>query len=289
MRPNDLTRPVLRWHGGKWALAPWILKHFPPHRFYLEPFGGAASMLLRKPRSYSEVYNDLDQTLVGLFRVLRDPVASERLARLLELTPFARDEFEAAYERSDDPVEDARRTIVRSFMGFGSDSTSGHYRTGFRCNVTRSGSTPARDWAGYPDALRDIVERLSGVVIENRPASEVIARFDLPDTLIYVDPPYMAETRSAGNRRRCGPGTAAWHVYKHELEDADHAQLLDQLRSCAGMVVLSGYASKLYDETLPDWLRIERKAYADGGRARTEVLWMNPAAADRLPAPALFD
>mgnify|MGYP000205820787 CR=1 FL=1 len=126
------SRPVLRWHGGKWLLAPWIIEHFPPHRVYVEPFGGAASVLLRKPRSYGEVYNDLDEDVVNLFRVLRSDRAGE-LVEALRLTPFARREFNDAYAPTDNELELARQLIVRSFMGFDS---AGHNRdngrTGFR-------------------------------------------------------------------------------------------------------------------------------------------------------------
>jgi hypothetical protein len=150
------TRPVLRYHGGKWRLAPWIISHFPAHRVYVEPFGGAASVLMRKPRAYAEVYNDLDGELVALFRVLRDETQAAALVRAVSLTPFAREEFAASYEPSGDPVEQARRTVIRAFMGFGSNA---HVRaTGFRANSNRSGTTPARDWANYPDALVAIIE-----------------------------------------------------------------------------------------------------------------------------------
>lgn len=165
-------RPILRWHGGKWRLAPWIIEQMPHHRIYVEPFGGAASVLLRKPRSYAEVYNDLDDEVVNLFQVLRSD-RSHDLIDLLRLTPFAESEFRTAYEPAYDPVERARRIIIRSFMGFGSN---GHQRrTGFRSNSNRSGTTPARDWRNYPDALAMIVDRLSGVVIQNRDAREVMA------------------------------------------------------------------------------------------------------------------
>ena len=260
------TRPVLRWHGGKWLLAPWIIGHFPPHRVYVEPFGGAASVLMRKRRSYAEVYNDLDRNAVNLFQVLRSDRAAE-LVEAIRLTPFARDEFMAAYEASDDPVERARRLIVRSFMGFGSN---GHERsTGFRANSNRSGTTPAHDWSNYPDALLRVVERLRGVVIENREAREVMAAHDGPHTLHYVDPPYVFDTRADLTKD-----------YAHELSDDDHHELLTFLRSLTGAVVLSGYPSPMYDRALPDWRRIERKALADGARERTEVLWINRGAND---------
>lgn len=275
---SALTRPVLRWHGGKWMLAPWIIEHFPPHRIYVEPFGGAASVLLRKARSYAEVYNDLDGEVVNLFRVLRGPEAFE-LVRQIRLTPFARDEFNAAYDEAVEPLEMARRLIIRSFMGFGSDGATVPYRTGFRANSRRSGTTPAHDWANYPDALLAVIDRLSGVVIERRDALAVMSAHDGPETLHYVDPPYLPETRTSGAR---GPSGG---VYRHELDPDDHSALLEGLKRLSGMVVLSGYPSALYDDALTGWRRIERKALADGARERTEVLWINPAACEALGKP----
>lgn len=274
------TRPVLRWHGGKWKLAPWIIAHLPPHRVYVEPFGGAASVLLRKSRSYAEVYNDLDDDVVGLFRVLRDEGAAARLVSSLELTPFGRVEFLAAYETTDDPVEAARRLIIRSFMGHGSDAHT--WLTGFRANSNKSGTTPAHDWVNLPPALRLAISRLQGVIIEHRPALDVMKQHDAADTLHYLDPPYLHETRS--QRARRSPGGI--RVYRHEMSDTEHAELLAAIAQLAGMVVLSGYPSPLYDDALPGWRRVEASALADGARPRTEVLWINPAAAARLEAPA---
>lgn len=275
------TRPVLRWHGGKWRLAPWIISHFPAHRVYVEPFGGAASVLIRKPRSYAEIYNDLDDEAVCLFRILRDRQLASDLRDLLRLTPFARSEFKAAYEPADEPIEIARRLIVRSFMGFGSNAHAsqqkGHRSTGFRANSNRSGTTPAHDWLGYPDALEALIVRLNGVVIENRPATEIMAKHDGPEALHYVDPPYLPETRARGNRY-----DLAWRMYRHELSRDDHAELLMFLDELSGMVVLSGYPDPLYDDALPNWRRVEMETYADGARGRTEVLWLNPACAAAL-------
>lgn len=255
------TRPVLRWHGGKWLLAPWIMQHMPQHRVYVEPFGGAASVLLRKPRAYAEIYNDLDDDVVNLFRVLRSDRA-ECLVTALRLTPFASSEFFAAYGDADDEVERARRLIIRSFMGFGSNAT--HKKSGFRSSSNRSGTTPARDWLNYPDQLGAIVERLRGVTITNRDACEVMAAHDAPETLHYVDPPYVFATRAD-----------AAADYAHEMTDGQHRDLLTFLRTLKGKVMLSGYPCQMYDDALPGWVRIERKHLADGARGRTEVLWMN--------------
>ena len=230
-------RPLVRYHGAKWKIAKWVISHFPPHVAYVEPFGGGASVLLQKDRSKGEVYNDLDETMVALFRVLRDPAAAERLIFLIERTPYSRAEFDAAYEPVDDPVEAARRTIVRSFMGYGSDGTADEYKTGFRATVSNAAKFPAAEWASYPDALRLTVERMKGVVLHQRDAFELIPTLDREHTLFYIDPPYHPETRSQGNRRR-GQG---YHVYKHELEINDHIRLLDLMLTLKGMVVLSGY------------------------------------------------
>ena len=277
-------RPALRWHGGKWILAPWIIKHFAKHRTYTETFGGAASVLLRKDRSHGEVYNDLDDIVVKFFRVLRDPAQAERLIRALEMTPFARSEFDAAYEVSDDPVEEARRLVVRSFMGYGSDGFNREVRTGFRANSNRSGNTPARDWCNIPPALEITAERIRGVIIECRPADQVLAKHDGPESLHYVDPPYLPETRSTKERK----GGRKYHAYRHELSTRDHEELLRLLRELEGMVCLSGYPHELYDDLLPGWQRIARKAYADGAKEATECLWLNPALQQARAAGPLF-
>ena len=264
-RATMRKRPILRWHGGKWILANWIIAHLPKHRIYVEPFGGGGSVLLRKPRSYAEIYNDLDGEVVNLFRVARD--RGDELRRALELTPFARNEFVLSYTPTDDPVEQARRTVARSFMGFGSNSHS--KATGFRANSNRSA---VHDWRNYPDAFVAVIERLRGVCIENRDAVVVMQAHDGDETVHYVDPPYVMATRGKGSD------------YRHEMTDTDHVALASELRKLRGAVVLSGYASQLYEDLYRDWQRIERTALADGARARTEVLWLSP----RCPSADLF-
>lgn len=267
------TRPVLRWHGGKWLLAPWIISFFPEHRVYVEPFGGAASVLLRKDRAIAETYNDLDGSVVNLFRVLQDRATAAELAHRLRFTPYARAEFERSYDPPSDAIDWAHKVLVRSFMGFGSDSVTRSCRTGFRAALTGSGDAfPSREWSRFHDLVGDYTERLAGVLIEQRPAIDLVRRSDGPGTLFFCDPPYVTSTRTA-----MGGGRASVHGYTHEMTDTDHAELLEALRSVAGMVVLSGYPHPLYDAALAGWERFERAALADGARPRTEVVWLNPA------------
>lgn len=295
------TRPILRYHGGKWILAPWIISHFQDHRVYVEPYGGAASVLLRKVRSYAEVYNDLDSEVVNLFRVCRE--CGPELRHLLSLTPFSREEYQSSWQQCEDPMERARRIVIRSFMGFGSAAATRTGRTnangeksagtGFRSNSNRSGTTPAHDWknfsgTGFRDytgesdgrsnrrsipagdwsnfgcALDAIIERLQGVVIENKDALEIMRTHDGLKTLHYVDPPYVASTRDRG----------ADYIY--EMTESDHALMAQNLHQLKGAVIVSGYANKLYDQELfKGWHRVTKAALADGARKRTEVLWMN--------------
>jgi DNA adenine methylase len=272
-------RPALRYHGGKWMLAPWIISQMPTHRIYVEPFGGAASVLMRKPRAYAEVYNELAGEITNVFRQLRD--RPDELERVLRLTPFSRAEFESSYNPADDLLEQARRTIFRSMAGFSSAAANGNYGTGFRANSNRSGTTPARDWMNYPAAIKSFAERLQGVVIEKRDAGECMVQHDSSRTLHFVDPPYVHETRRAETGRNA--------TYAHELTDDDHRALADTLRRLNGMVILCGYPSALYDNLFGDWPSIERPAYADGARERTEVLWFNPAAWKARPQQQLFE
>lgn len=267
----SIDRPVLRYHGAKFRLAGWIMQLFPPHRRYVEPFGGAAGVLLQKPRSYAEVYNDLDGEVVNFFRVLRDREMSQHLVQACVLTPYAREEFDLAWEPTEDSIERARRLAVRAQMGFGSaGATKG--QTGFRIDTNRAWSTAQHLWALYPDAIARAGERLAGVLIENRPALEIMSQHDGPDTLHFCDPPYLHDVRVLQ------AGKAGY--YRHEMTDEQHLTLLHFLRDLKGMVIVTGYASPLYDQILADWVRRETVARISAGRGaglRTEVAWLNPA------------
>lgn len=270
---TNVTRPIMRYHGGKFRLAPWIIQHFPEHRVYVEPFGGAAGVLMRKPRSHGEVYNDLDGNIVNVFRVLQDSEMRHRLEELLVFTPYSRDEFEQAWESVDDPVESARRTLIRAEMGFGSaGATNG--TTGFRIDTKRNYGTAMHIWASVPEKLSEFGQRLHGVLIENRPAIQILSDHDTPETLFYVDPPYIHGTRKMGGV-----------CYRHEMTDKDHVELLVTLNSVDGMVVLSGYDHSIYQGALDGWERFETSSRIAAGRGtavRTEVLWLNPSASQAL-------
>lgn len=270
-----VAHPVIRFHGGKFRIAKWVMAHFPPHRIYTEAFGGAAGVLIQKPRCHGEVYNDLDGDVCNLFEVIRDPAMRARLIHDLVATPYARGEFDRAWKPSEDSVERAWRLVIRAMMGFGSaGATKGS--TGFRIDTKREYETAQHVWAMYPANLAAVGRRLTGVLIENRPAVEVIAAHDSAETLHYVDPPYLHETR-------CRPGGG--RGYRHEMSADDHAELLATLRGVQGMVVLSGYPHPLYDGNLPGWERRQTRARISAGRGagiRTECVWINPACAAAL-------
>ncbi|MDR1350853.1 MAG: DNA adenine methylase [Zoogloeaceae bacterium] len=264
---KSVTRSALRYFGGKWAIAPWIIEHMPKHRVYVEPFGGAASVLLRKPRSKIEVYNDLDDEIVGLFRILQSPAQCQRLVRLLKRTPYARREFEIAFQSTDDPLIRAQRAIIRAYMSFHHTALFNSGKNTFAdARHRHGGHSKSSEWSTYPRHLVSVCRRLAGALIENRPAQDVIRVQDTHDALFFVDPPYVHSTRDQGARYRC------------EMNDAEHVQLLAQLAAVQGRVMITGYASDLYDDLLTDWQRLTRKHYAaaSGPVSRTEVLWIRP-------------
>lgn len=270
----NISAPAIRYHGGKFRIAPWVIEHFPPHKCYVEPFGGAAGVLIQKPRCYAEVYNDLDGDIVNLFRVLQGSETSQRLLELLTLTPYAREEFEIAWQPTDDPVDRARRTIIRAQMGFGSAGASKGV-TGFRIDTARAYGTAQHLWERYPAHLTSVIQRFAGVLIENRPAVDIMRAHDAPDTLHYVDPPYMHETRVRGAQKG--------RYYRHELDDSEHAELLTFLKGLKGFVVVSGYSTEMYEDELSTWAKRSKTARISAGRGgatREECIWMNPACID---------
>ena len=258
--PSAITRPVLHYQGSKWTIAPWVIQHLPEHTTYVEPFGGGAAVLLRKEPSPVEVYNDLDSGVVGFWRVLRS--RPQELLPLIQATPWAREEYELAWEPCEDELETARRFFMRCWMSY---MGSTDRPSGWRANArSRQGFIPL--W-GQEERLLAVAERMRSVQFEHDNALAVIKRFDGPETLFYCDPPYMASTRTSGSGYAC------------EMDEADHLALLDTLRNVKGKVVLSGYPSDLYRGELESrgWRMVSRESRTrDPKVRRTECLWIKP-------------
>lgn len=278
------ARPALRYHGAKWRLAPWILEHFPPlaaYDVYVEPFGGSAAVLLRKERSPIEVFNDLDDDVVNFFSVLRD--CPEALIQAIELTPFARREWERAGGATADPVESARRFYLRSYGGIAGPTAK--WRTGWRrqkklslrADGTGAMTSAARVFA-KTSHLHTVAARLRGVFIEAVDALDLIRDYDGKRALFYVDPPYPAAVRKAW----------ATTAYQHELSDDDHRELAAVLNACSGMVILSGYDCDLYRELFssPAWVTVSRPARTNGKGSAVESLWLNRPAQEAITRAA---
>jgi DNA adenine methylase len=257
---------ILHYPGSKWSMAEWIISHMPPHSTYLEPFFGSGAVFFNKAPSQLETINDIDGDVVNLFRVIRD--RPDDLARLVYWTPYSRQEYYASYDMEGaDEFERARRFLVRCWMSRGGKTSD---RTGWKHNIDISKAPNNRmpeQWSSLAERIMAVTDRLKTVQIEQQPALQLISRYKVPSVLIYADPPYILSTRSK-------------RLYKHEMKDADHIDLLDALNDHPGPVLLSGYDHPLYNKRLKHWHREERQTVADMGRIRTEVLWINPVAAE---------
>lgn len=266
------TRPLLRYFGGKWQLRHWIIGHMPDHQFYAEPFAGAASVLLSKPPAPGgEIINDLNREVLNLFRVMRHSGRSKRLMQKLDWTPYSQAELREASEPTTNPVEMARRTIVRSFMGIEGSGT-GELKSGFRmggvnlARLDQDGKKTFRncatDWSHWKEALELTRRRLSKVMIYERDALDFIGLMNHPDCLVYVDPPYDHEARGKN---------------RYSVEFTDHAALVTALLATKSMVLLSGYECPEYQPLMDaGWRRVEKDYRANMSKdRRVEVLWMN--------------
>jgi len=275
--------------GGKGNLVAKLLKYVPPHRVYVEAFGGGASLLFAKIPSPVEVYNDIDEDLVNFFRVLKDPEKFSRFYAKVVLTPYARSEYKYCVEswpECEDDIERTYRWFVAIRMSF-----SGAIRRGWSFNITKSRRGMAgavSRWLSILEELPTIHERFRQVQVEQLDFREVIPKYDTVNTFFYLDPPYLLETRKATK------------LYNYEMTTEDHKDLVEILLGVKGMVMLSGYINKLYEELeRRGWERkdFETICYAVGktrytnilgeGSARQKVpriesIWLNPQLIERL-------
>lgn len=267
----------LKWHGGKRYLARRIIELFPPHLHYVEPFAGGMSVMLAKdPEGVSEVANDLNRDLMNFWMVLQGLDTFAAFRRLCEATPFS----EAMWQDADlemaewpEPCEEASSSVVRAWRFFlwCRFSLAGRMQsfTGVTKTRTRRGmNNEVSAWLSCVEGLSEVHARLKRVLLLNRPAVDVIRGQDGPETVIYCDPPYLGETRSVSS------------VYRHEMTEADHREMLTAACNCKGLVVISGYPSDLYDTMLDGWrvVDIEIPNHAAGGgtkRIMTERIWLN--------------
>lgn len=286
MKPPKAStaRSPFPWFGGKQRLADDLIALFPPHRVYVEVFGGGASVLLSKSPSVLDVYNDREDGLVNFFRVLRDQ--PDQLVPLLELTPYSRTEFLHSvdtWRTVDDPVEKARRFYVVVSQCFGGhavkDDRSGKRGWGGerlgRMHLCRAASTKNR-----VDHIWRFVERMRSVQVDNLDWRDCLDRYDHEDCLFYLDPPYVPETRRSGG-------------YSHELTLKDHEDLVAGVLGLAGVAIVSGYDHPVY-EALVDagftrhefsvWITAGQRSVDRARDRRVEVVWASPRAAH----PSLF-
>lgn len=254
-----MQKAILKYPGAKNRIAGWICENIPPHKVYVEPFFGSGAVFFCKDPARIETINDLDDNIVNYFAVIRNQC--EELAAALEMTPFSREEYFRAFDvlEGDSDVERARKFAVRCWQGFG---CSNLYRNGFRSSQQSKSPHTTKEWRSLPDRLILATERLKNAQIEKLPAVELIRRYDSKDVFIYADPPYLRGTRKS-------------YLYRHEMSDDEHVELLEVLKKHPGEVMISGYDNELYNDLLQGWRKVHKDTQAEGGIKRTETLWLN--------------
>ena len=251
-------RVLLKYPGAKNRLAPWIVSHIPPHKVYCEPFLGSGAVFLNKEPAYNEILNDLDDDIYNFFKAVREN--PEGLCKLIEATPYSRTEYSAVY--MDEPVSDleqARRFAVKCWQGFGCGNK---YKNGYRRGIGAASPNPAKAWAKLPDTIRLSTERLKNAQIEHKDALELISDLYGEDTFIYIDPPYLQDTRKK-------------YLYNHEMTDEQHVELLRVVKESSCKIMISAYENELYNEQLKGWRKEHKSTTAECSRKRTETLYMN--------------
>lgn len=261
---------IFKYPGSKWSIADWVIQHFPEHHSYLEPFFGSGAILFNKKRSPIETVNDLDGYVTNLFSWIRDN--PEKLARMVYWIPYSRDSYDEAIRicKSDLKAGNKAESLVsaaafcaKTMMGYGFRTNES--KVGFKRDIQgREAAYAANGWKNLPDKILKAAERLRGIQIENRPAVHLIREFQYPNVLVYADPPYVLSSRSCPRA-----------MYKHEMTDDDHEELLDVLEKHPGPVIISGYSSELYDSRLSGWHREEKFTRDQIGQKKKEVIWMN--------------
>lgn len=257
---REPLRPPFAYYGGKTKLAQTIADALPTHEHYIEPYAGSLAVLLAKQPSEMETVNDIDGDLVNFWRVLRD--RPDDLTRAAMFTPHSREEYATAHDISGDELERARRVFVLLTQGRSHSLKPTGWKVQRSANV---GFSRPEYQTAYAARMIPAAERMAGVSLENIDAIEMIKEYGSePTVCIYADPPYLGSTRTAN--------------YKYEMRGDDlHEKLAGALNDCKASVVLSGYASPLYEELFNGWHRTEMKAPQNlaAGASQNEILWSN--------------
>lgn len=259
------ARTPLTYYGGKQLLASRIVAMLPPHRVYLEPFAGGAAVLFAKARAERETINDADERVVRFWRALRE--RPEDLAAAVAATPYARQEWRDSRELADDDVECARRLLVEIDQSFSRSRSS----WSVPCIGGGRGRWQPGTWANLPEKILAAVDRLRGVALEHGDALAMIPRWDRADAVIYCDPPYTGEHRTApskGYRHDDHPGL--WRALVDVLLALKHAR-----------VILSGYPCEEADRLGWRMVPLERKRTVQSRSGEElgdapEVVWLSP-------------
>ena len=259
-------RAIFRYAGGKWSIADWIIQHFPPgyeKMVYLEPYFGSGAVFFNKMPGAVETINDLDSDIYNLFWVLREK--PEDLKRALEMTPYSREEYDRSFEKADEPLEKARRFMVRTTQAIGAKMGS---KCGWRNHKQPKNGGTACKWGGITETIDIASARLRGdtthlTQIEHMDALRLIRRYNMRDVLMYVDPPYLREKRKSGR------------LYLHEMDNAGHVEILKALTESKAHIVISGYDSELYNTMLAGWHTDTTISQTTSTEKAVEKIWMN--------------
>jgi DNA adenine methylase len=256
-------KPPFKYYGGKFYLCKWILSHAPAHRVYVEPFGGAASVLLNKERSEVEVYNDLCPDVTAVMTAIRD--YPDKFMDALFKIPC---EEKLYYQYKESSPADEFQRAIRAYVVYRM-SRGGTATTFSKSNRSYRGLP--ENVAAWDTGIRNIPtvsKRLQGVQITTKDAISLCQEMDCDDAWFYLDPPYVSKTRINEN------------VYKLEMDEAGHIQLAEAARGWKAKTILSGYDGELYRRLYPDWTCVQKEVYLHGGHSRKkqlvqECLWLN--------------
>jgi DNA adenine methylase len=254
------THSPLRWFGGKYYLSNTIISLIPEnHQTYVEPFGGGAHVLARKLPSAKEVYNDIDTDVVNFLKVMKED--KERLIESLITIPTSRYLLEKW--RSEPLPEDRFERAVRWFYLLRQriTPTNNNLKSGWRAGKYKNS---ALDYQNAVMRIHDFAERMKNVQIENRDFREIIKMYDSPDTVFFVDPPYVERE----------------HHYKGNFTKEDHIELAQLLKGIQGKAIVTYYTHPLIEELYRGWIRYEEDSFvaavgAVERRRETEIIFCN--------------